>query len=204
MSARTAPEARGASLMLMASALVFAPGFVGNAISQPFEVPAVAKLQPWSGDPQPPFILTSTSGANVALNSVHGRIALIHFFATWCEPCREELPGLNRLAARADNTVKVLAVSVAEADLGVRRFVEAMPVNYPVLLDRDRAVARAWKVATLPTTFVLDADLRPRLFVEGEFSWDRIDPGKLLEMLTREPSERAISETPGNRQHCGG
>ena len=78
------------------------------------------------------------------------------------------------------------------------------PINYPVLLDRDRAVTRAWKVGTLPTTFVLDADLRPRLVVEAEFAWDRIDPGKFFEMLTWPPSERAITEIPGNRSHRGG
>jgi hypothetical protein len=58
---------------------------------------------------------------------------------------------------------------------------KAMPVDYPVPLDRDRAVARAWKVATLPATFVLNADLRPRPFKEAEFAWDRIDPGKFFE-----------------------
>ena len=53
------------------------------------------------------------------------------------------------------------------------------PVDFPVLLDRDRAVAKAWSVATLPTTFVLDASLQPKFVVETEFAWDTIDPGKL-------------------------
>jgi thiol-disulfide isomerase/thioredoxin len=188
MLAQMAPEARGALLTSIASALVCALGFISNAISQPLEVAAVAELQRWTEGPKPPFILPSTSGADVALNSVRGQVVLVHCFATWCEPRREELPALNRLAARANGTVKVLAISVTEVDLSVRRFVEAMRVNYPVLLDRDRAVARAWKVATLPTTFVLDADLRPRLVVEAEFAWDRIDPGKFFEMLTWPPS----------------
>jgi len=60
---------------------------------------------------------------------------------------------------------------VAKVDLPVCRLIETTPVDYPVLLDRECAVARAWKVATLPNTFVLDADLRPRLVVEAEFAW---------------------------------
>lgn len=192
------------SLMSIASALVCALGLVSNAISQPLEIAAVAELQPWTEGLQPSFILPSTSGADVALDSMRGRIVLVHFFATWCEPWREELPALNRFAARANGAVKILAISVAEVDPSVRRFVQAMPINYPVLLDRDRAVARSWKVATLPTTFVLDADQRPRLFVEAEFAWDGIDLGKFSEMLTWTPSERAIAEIPGNRSHRGG
>ena len=122
---------------------------------------AAAELQRWTGGAQPIFSLPNTTGANVALETARGHVVLVHFFATWCEPCREELPALNRLAARAGGNVKVLAIAVADADQRVQRFFEAIPVDFPVLLDRDRAVAKAWQVATLPTTFVLDDALRP-------------------------------------------
>jgi hypothetical protein len=51
--------------------------------------------------------------------------------------------------------------------------------TFPILLDRDRAVAKAWNVATLPTTFVLDGSLQPKFVVEADFAWDTIDPGRL-------------------------
>jgi peroxiredoxin len=127
----------------------------------------------------PLFTLPDASGTDVPLADQRGRIVLVHFFATWCEPCREELPALNRLSARAGSNVKVIAISVAEADLRVRRFIETMPVNFPVLLDRERAVAKAWNVTTLPTTFVLDANLRPRFVVETDFAWDTFDAAKV-------------------------
>jgi hypothetical protein len=79
-----------------------------------------------------------------------------------------------------------------------------MPVNYPVLLDRERAVARAWRVATLPTTFALDTDLRARLVVETEFAWDKIDPSKFPDMFTLAPAGREIAERPSNRLYRGG
>jgi thiol-disulfide isomerase/thioredoxin len=144
---------------------------------------AAAELQRWVAGAQPTFSLPNTAGANVALEAARGHVVLVHFFATWCEPCREELPALNRLAARANGSVNVLAIAVADADRSVQRFFETTPVDFPVLLDRDRAVAKAWSVATLPTTFVLDASLQPKFVVETDFAWDTIDPGKLSSAL---------------------
>jgi thiol-disulfide isomerase/thioredoxin len=141
-----------------------------------------AVLQRWSGGAEPAFSLPNTAGVDIALESARGHVVVVHFFATWCEPCREELPALNRLAARANGNVKVLAIAVADADQRVQHFFETTPVDFPILLDRDRdrAVAKAWNVATLPTTFVLDASLRPRFVVETDFPWDTIDTGKLI------------------------
>jgi peroxiredoxin len=138
-----------------------------------------AELQRWSAGAQPIFSLPNTAGADVALEAARGHVVLVHFFATWCESCREELPALNRLAARASGDVKVLAIAVADADQRVQRFFETTPVDFPVLLDRDRAVAKAWQVTTLPTTFVLDAGLRPRFVVETDYAWDSLDPKEL-------------------------
>ena len=138
-----------------------------------------AELQRWSGGGQPAFSLPTLGGAATALEAARGHIVLVHFFATWCEPCREELPALNRLAARAGGGVTVLAIAVADADRSVQRFFVTTPVDFPILLDRDRAVAKAWNVATLPTTFVLDGSLQPKFVVETDFAWDTIDPGKL-------------------------
>jgi thiol-disulfide isomerase/thioredoxin len=138
-----------------------------------------AELQRWTAGGQPTFSLPTITGATTALETAQGHVVLVHFFATWCEPCRDELPVLDRLVARADGSVQVLAIAVADADQRVRRFFATTPVNFPILLDRDRAVAKAWKVATLPTTFVLDDGLRPRFAVESDYAWDTIDPQTL-------------------------
>jgi peroxiredoxin len=138
-----------------------------------------AELQRWTAGTQPIFSLPNTAGVHVALEAARGHVVLVHFFATWCEPCREELSALNRLAARANGNVKVLAIAVADSDQRVQRFFETTPVEFPILLDRDRAVAKAWNVATLPTTFVLDAGLHPEFVVEADSAWDTIDPGTL-------------------------
>jgi thiol-disulfide isomerase/thioredoxin len=141
-------------------------------------------LQRWSGGGQPAFSLPTIGGAGATLEAARGHVVLVHFFATWCEPCREELPALNRLAARAGGDVTVLAIAVADADRSVLRFFATTPVDFPILLDRDRAVAKAWSVVTLPTTFVLDADLRPKFVVETDYAWDSLD----LKELTGTPA----------------
>jgi thiol-disulfide isomerase/thioredoxin len=104
-----------------------------------------------------------------------GRVVLVHFFATWCEPCRGELTSLNALVARRSDVLSVLAVNVAEVPARVRRFLETTAVDFPVLLDADRAVTKAWGVSILPTTFILDRSLVPRLWVEGDLDWTRTD-----------------------------
>lgn len=128
---------------------------------------------------KPEFSLQDMDGKTVPLKAFKGRTVLVHFFATWCEPCREELPALARFLNRSAPNVSVVAVAVADADQRVKQFFERTPVNFPVLLDRDRAVAKSWKVSMLPSTYVLDARMKPLLIVDADFQWDTvdIDPG---------------------------
>jgi thiol-disulfide isomerase/thioredoxin len=120
-----------------------------------------------------------------ALEAARGHVVLVHFFATWCESCREELPALNRLAVRAGGNVTVLGIAVADADQRMQGFFATTPVDFPILLDRDRAAAKACQVATLPTTFVLDADLHPSFVVGTDCAWDGVDPKELTSTSDR-------------------
>ena len=177
---RLAPEVRGTFDVKAVAALCRAVAFFCAFCFALLPLRAeAAELQPWTEGGRS-FSLPDTTGTDVALESARGRIVLVHFFATWCESCRAELPALNRLAARAHGNVKVLAIAVADADRSVQRFLDNTPVDFPILLDRDRAVAKAWQVAALPTSFVLDASLRPRFVVESDYAWDTVDPGKFL------------------------
>jgi len=142
-------------------------------------------FQPWRASAAPAFKLPAVStGQTMRLDAERGRVVLVHFFATWCEPCREELPALRRLVARAEpGSLAVLAIAVADVDLRVQRFLQQTPVNFPVLLDRDRAVAKAWTISILPSTVILDRNLKPRLAIESDFAWDRIEPAALLDQI---------------------
>jgi thiol-disulfide isomerase/thioredoxin len=135
------------------------------------------------------FALPALDGPTHELARLRGRVVLVHFFATWCEPCRAEIASLRELQSRLDGQpFAIVPISVAEADGAVRRFFAADPPPFAILLDRDRAVARAWNIHTLPSTVVLDRGLRPRLFAEGDIDWARSDVmNRLGELLAEAP-----------------
>jgi peroxiredoxin len=136
---------------------------------------------------RPSFSLPSLDGPARELAQLRGQVVLLHFFATWCEPCRAEMASLRALQSRLVGApFAIVPVSVAEADGAVRRFFAGESLPFAILLDRDRAVARAWNVQTLPSTVVLDRALKPRFIAEGDVDWARPDVTKILADLLME------------------
>jgi thiol-disulfide isomerase/thioredoxin len=183
---------------LALGALAFAGASPGPARAEP-EAPAIRELQAIPPTPRPGFTLPETAGGSLTLADWRGRIVLVHFFATWCEPCRAELASLSWLVQGGAHgkQIAVVAVNVAEVPVRVRRFLEAAPVSFPVVLDVGRAVTRAWGVSILPTTFVLDPALQPRLLVEGDLEWSRPDVLAALAAIEAAPSEAAGAASQG-------
>jgi thiol-disulfide isomerase/thioredoxin len=173
-----APACRGIIRHLSAAAIAslasLAPGTLAFAASEP-PLPL--------GSAAPALALPALREDARSLDALHGKVVIVHFFATWCEPCREEMAGLSRLMTRAGGgPVALLAVDVGEPELRVRRFFDKQPVPFPILLDEDRAAMKAWKVAVLPTSFVLDGTHLLRLYAGGPVDWD--DPA-VLPLLER-------------------
>lgn len=109
---------------------------------------------------------------------------LVHFFATWCEPCRDEMAGLSRLSARMENRpFAVVAVDVGEVPLRVRRFFDKQPVPFPILIDEDRAAMKTWKVGAFPTTYLLDRSHQIQAYADGPIDWDRREADHAIEIL---------------------
>jgi thiol-disulfide isomerase/thioredoxin len=130
------------------------------------------QLRPWTGGATPPLALQDLSGRAHALEDYRGKVVLINFWATWCGPCREEMPSINKLrAALAGQPFAVLAVNLGETEPRIRRFMEQVPLEFPVLLDRDSAVAKAWRARVLPVSFLVGPDGRIRYAVIGEYDW---------------------------------
>ena len=173
-------QARGESAGPSLGAALVAGLLVAAALASP----AIAELRPWSDGAKPGFTLPSLDHGRVHLEDQRGRVVLVHFFATWCEPCRPEMASLQRLAERYERRpLTILAVDVAEVEPRIRRFFAAQPVSFAILLDADRSVTRTWKVESLPTTFVLDPSLTPRLVTEGDLDWDHPAVDRAIGML---------------------
>ena len=133
---------------------------------------AAQQLRPWGGGATPPLSLQDLDGRPHSLEDYRGKVVLINFWATWCEPCRDEMPSMNKLrAALGGMPFAVLAVNLAEPESRIKRFLEQVPLDFPVLLDRDTATAKAWKARILPASFLVGPDGRIRYSVLGEFDW---------------------------------
>ncbi len=132
-----------------------------------------AELKPWADGPTPALSLKDLEGAAQSLQAHRGKVVVLNFWATWCEPCRDEMPSLNKLKQSFDGKpVVVLGVNVGEGEGRIKAFLDKVPVEFPVLLDRDAAASRVWKVRMLPATFILDREGRIRYSHAGERDWD--------------------------------
>jgi thiol-disulfide isomerase/thioredoxin len=133
---------------------------------------AAYQVRPWTRG-APPLALNDLDGKPWDLSALRGRAVLLNFWATWCEPCREEMPSLQALAKRHEpDSLLVLMVNYREAEPGIRRFLERVPLALPVLLDSDGSAAREWTPRVFPTTVLIDRNGRPRHQVVGAVDWN--------------------------------
>jgi thiol-disulfide isomerase/thioredoxin len=110
------------------------------------------------------------------LEEYRGRTVLVNFWATWCEPCRDEMPSIERLRKSLDpKRFVVLAVNVGEGARVARDFAEKMPVGFTFLLDRDARTSRAWGARVLPASFIVGPDGALRYSYYGALDWSRAD-----------------------------
>ncbi len=114
---------------------------------------------PREGAPAPDFALRGLDGRTYRLSELRGRAVVINFWATWCGPCRAEMPAIEEVYRRyGDGRLMVLAVNVEEDEERVAPFVQRLGLSFPILLDRDGAVSRRYRVTGLPTTYLIRPD----------------------------------------------
>jgi thiol-disulfide isomerase/thioredoxin len=131
-----------------------------------------ADLRPWTGGPAPGLELKDLAGATHKLEAYRGKVVVLNFWATWCEPCRDEMPSLNKLRqAVAGQPVVLLAINVGEDAARIAAFTGKVPVEFPILLDREARASRDWSVRLMPTTFILGRDGRIRYTYAGGRDW---------------------------------
>ncbi|MGH8858834.1 MAG: TlpA family protein disulfide reductase [Polaromonas sp.] len=138
------------------------------------------EVSKWSG-PVSAFGLVDTTGKTWGLADLRGRAVLLNFWASWCEPCRAEMPTLQQVAdLYGPEKLLVLAINFKEPPARAIQFARTTGVTLPVLLDVDGKVARQWGVKVFPTTLMLDSQGQPRQRVQGEVDWTSSAAEKLI------------------------
>jgi len=150
-------------------------------------LPAAAQeLKPAPATRAPALELADLEGRTHKLADYRGKVVLVNFWATWCEPCREEMPSIERLrASLAGRPFAVLAVNLAEPESRIRKFLDAMPLGFAVLLDRDAKVARAWQAKMLPATYIVGPDGVIRFQHRGELDWSKPEVRRQIAALMK-------------------
>lgn len=142
------------------------------------------ELKVWSGGRTPPMTLRDLDGKSHDLSAYRGRVVLVNFWATWCEPCRDEMPSIQRLKKKlAGKPFAVLAINVDEPDSRIRNFLEKMPLDFPILIDQEKKITKGWNVRVLPASFIIDGNGRIRYSLTGELAWDHDSVVSLLTEL---------------------
>ena len=111
------------------------------------------------GKPAPDFALVDLDGTKHQLSEYKGQGVLLNFWATWCEPCKKEMPYFNNQYLEfKDQGVQVLAVNVGESNLVVGKFAEGYQLDFPIVLDKDSQVMNAYGIDPLPITFLINKE----------------------------------------------
>jgi peroxiredoxin len=174
-----------ATVLLATGYWLLATGYwllAATANAQPPSPYAVEKL---SGQKAPDFVLKDINGNPVSLSSFKGKVVLLNFWATWCPPCRAEIPSMNKLQQMLKNKgLVILAVSTDRAVVDVKDFIKNNPIAFTVVVDYNLTVSRSlYKVFMVPTTFIID---KKGVIVEkyfGEQDWTDPDIIKEIEAL---------------------
>jgi peroxiredoxin len=122
---------------------------------------AMAALAPAvAGDqkgPAPEFNLPARAGQSVSLSGLKGQVVLINFWASWCGPCRKEMPVLDQLYQRYKPLgFTLLGVNVEEDSTAAENWLKDTPVSFPILFDRRNAVSKLYDVTAMPSTVLVD------------------------------------------------
>ncbi|MED3660593.1 thiol-disulfide oxidoreductase ResA [Ureibacillus sp. FSL K6-8385] len=157
---------RGLILGLLACAIIYT--IYNSATKDKVEV-----LQ--DGDKAPDFELVDLEGNTHRLSDYKGQGVFLNFWGTWCEPCKKEMPALERQYQQfKDQGVQVLAVNIAQSNFEVQNYVDQLHLTFPVVIDKTKSVMQAYNVGQLPASFLIDPEGKVKRIPPGELSEQQI------------------------------
>jgi peroxiredoxin len=129
--------------------------------------PSLAAAGVGKGQKAPDFNLPTLKGPKLALSSLRGKVVILDFWAQWCEPCKKELPELEKLQQRFAGKVAVVSVNIDKQRANAEALAGQLKLSFPVALDPQGAVAATYDLPKMPTSFVLDQKGVVRYVHEG-------------------------------------
>lgn len=124
------------------------------------------------GNIAPDFELTTLEGEPARLSDYRGQRVFINFWATWCPPCRAEMPDMQKLYEQTDMDIEILAVNLQESEEVVSEFVEDFGLTFPILMDVNSDVADTYQVRAYPTSYMIDSSGRIQFIAIGAMNHD--------------------------------
>lgn len=134
----------------------------------------------------PPFFLKDLNGSPGALTDYHGQVILLHFWATWCVPCRQELPVLHALWERLRSRGLVVVAIAGDSQEAVQPFVTQQGLKFPVLLDQYGSALRSYRVRALPMSYVVGKTGKIEWVAFGPVDWSADGVTRTIEALLNE------------------
>ena len=158
---------------------------VNSALAHEESFKAMGVVPPRNEMPAPDFTLQTSNGNSVSLSDFKGKAVLLNFWATWCVPCKKELPSMQRLYdfLKKDG-IEVIAISIdRDQRERVNQYVKDYRLTFPVLLDPSQKVRKSYFIMGLPTSYLIGGDGKLKGFVSGEREWDSPTAKKMFSTL---------------------
>ena len=177
---------RRARVPVVALALVL----TGVGCGSGFDAPSSAKADAdhaLVGAPAPGFDLEAQHGASrVSLADLGGKVVIVDFWATWCEPCKKSFPAYQKLSHKFAGKLSIVGISVDEEPDGIAAFAAETGVSFPLAWDSDQSVAAAYSPPTMPTSYVIDKNGIVRHVHDGYRPGDEVTLEKHVAELVKE------------------
>lgn len=175
-------------ILLSVFTLVLGAGWIMYSATLPGAEGAQEISAPQQGFQAPEFQLTTLSGERVAIKDMQGKVVLLNFWATWCGPCRQEMPAMQRVYEEyRDQGLEIWAVNTTYNDSrqAAEEFAEEYGLDFPILLDEQSQISQQYQLLATPTTFFIGRDGVIREVVLG---------GPMSEALLRTRVEELLAE----------
>ena len=148
---------------------------------------AMPVLAGTAGGPAPQFNLASRGGKDVSLTQYKGQVVMINFWASWCGPCRQEMPLLESIYKKYNKLgFTLIGVNVEPDSKAAEDWLKATPVSFPILFDKDSKVSKLYEVAGMPSTVIIDRKGKVRVLHRGYKPGDENEYLDSIRTLIRE------------------